>query len=78
MLISTPDERPTLFKGHLLVQKGWSHKRVSTVYGCLDLYSGSKELISDSIAVIYVVYLIQIWVISDEVHFLKSPFQNTE
>ena len=32
VLISTPDKRPPLLKGHFLMQKGWAHKRGSTVY----------------------------------------------
>ena len=31
VLISTPDERPPLLKGHFPVQKRWPHKRGSTV-----------------------------------------------
>ena len=31
VLISTPDERPPLLKGHFSGEKGWPHKRGSTV-----------------------------------------------
>ena len=32
VLISTPDEKPPLLKGNFLMQKGWPHKRGSTVF----------------------------------------------
>ena len=32
VLISTPDERPPILKGHFSAEKGWPHKRGSTVY----------------------------------------------
>ena len=56
VLISTPDERPSLFKGHFSGEKGWPHKRGSTVYSKKNNKIGPKEIGYHTLFLLFILF----------------------